>query len=1072
MKTNFRMKKIALGVSMASCAMMSGQALAGSWGSPTMGDSQSLEGWGATVEAAANDPRGLGTVTPDSNGLGPYRVPVSHTPTGQLYSVPWTEADPTKTMTGGIEIGGQFTNGDGQTGSNKANEYEDLSDGLYIKHFNFSSNSGQTYLDIFGGNVARTDQYYNAQFGAYNDFKFRAFFDESDHVYSNTAKDIYTGLGTGQEFLVPALQFTGTPSGLAATTSGIGLTNTAAGALQTNIPGVFHSVQSVVAGMADSTLDQDRKKGGLRFDQQLGDNMNVFVSYTLEKRKGAMPYGTSGGGFPGGSQAVGIASASGVFNDNLTGGNANPLCAVIPATTAGCNGYTGTAINTSVNGNGLPTEVPYPIDFTTHELLAGFGWSDELNSLNVTLHGSMFNDAIKDVVFQDPFDSPAGGPAFGLGAVENNATENRNFMNFSTFPDNQQYDAKVDYQRLFPQFWNAAWNTTVSMGQQRQDDNLFPGDVATGFTGNVTSGPGQAPSGTVGTNTINLAYFNSLYVNTVTGQPCTSATQSPACMPTLSRQTADLHNNIDLFSTQLTLHPTDQWSVNGKWKWYDEIHNNTYIAYNPACAANPVGCGVGPWGYVVEDGFGGADDFGTNAGATPGSTAASGIQCVNAAGANNCANNDNNRIQSFNPSWRDVVTSLGTDYQIDPKDSASANFEREDVNRTNRERDWTFEDKLKLGFVSKAITDGTFRGSAEYDHKTGTNYNNYYSVMTADCPDAAMNIANWWECLPPTTNSTGAPIGNVVNGFGGIGTGQGGDGAIDNSVDGAKLDLANRNRYTLIGRFNYMLTSTLDGMITAKDDKMMYPMDPFGYGREARQDLGVTAELNWQISTVTNAYIYDTWQYMHQTQDSVSAGTSGCTYGLLDAGQCTDVPEIYGSGIEAINQAFYYDTRDNNNMFGVGFGHLFDNKQKLDLSAQYEKTSTSILYEGRQAGNCAGGPANIGGSFLTAQDLAEYGCPNVPIGEFIQGEGFAVNSLQLPDEVWNKETLTAKYTIPLTANTALSFTYKFDDAQEADWHYDGLCAYANTPGDRYYLSCNPSNGFKNQTIGAWLAWKL
>src|SRR5271170_4445349 len=345
MKSNPRLKKIVLSVSMASCAVLAGSAFAGSWGSPTMGDSQSSEGWGATIEAAANDPRGMGELTPDSNGLGPYRVPVAHTPTGALYSVPWEDEDFTKTVRGGIEIGGQFTNGDGQTGSNKANEYEDLSDGLYIKHFNFSAESGQSYMNFMGGNVARTDQYYNAQFGAYNSFKFRGYFDEVDHVYSNTAKDIYTGLGTGTELLVPHLQFTGIAQSTTAAAAASNSAATAAGALQANIPGVFHSVQQVVQGAASSTLDQDRKKGGLRFDMDLGDNMSIFASYSLEKRKGAMPYGTSGGGFPGGAAAVGIASPSGVFSNQGNGGNANPLCAATgpgstnptTAATAGCN---------------------------------------------------------------------------------------------------------------------------------------------------------------------------------------------------------------------------------------------------------------------------------------------------------------------------------------------------------------------------------------------------------------------------------------------------------------------------------------------------------------------------------------------------------------------------------------------------------------------------------------------------------------------------------------------------------------------------------------------------------------
>ncbi len=203
MKRYLRLKKVILGFGMTGFAMLAGQALAGAWGSPTMGDSALLEGWSATIEANALDPSGLGPVTPDANGLGPYHVPVAHTPSGQLYSVPWKEPDPTKTTTGSIEIGGMYTSGNNKSstgGSNKFDEYRDMSNGIFINHFDTSMNSsGATYLNADGGGVGRTDQHYNLQFGKDNNWKVRGTFNEDDHIYSESKPSIYNGVGINQE---------------------------------------------------------------------------------------------------------------------------------------------------------------------------------------------------------------------------------------------------------------------------------------------------------------------------------------------------------------------------------------------------------------------------------------------------------------------------------------------------------------------------------------------------------------------------------------------------------------------------------------------------------------------------------------------------------------------------------------------------------------------------------------------------------------------------------------------------------------------------------------------------------
>jgi hypothetical protein len=159
--------------------------------SSTLGDSASLEGTSATVETNALDPTGSGQTLPDVNGLGPYRLPVVPAPNGELYSVPRPEADTAKTLTGDLEIGGMYTSGDngGARGSSKFNEYRDMSNGVFINQFDFSSTNGNAYINSEGGGVARTDQYYDLQFGQSDDWSIRGSFDQDDdHVHSETTR--------------------------------------------------------------------------------------------------------------------------------------------------------------------------------------------------------------------------------------------------------------------------------------------------------------------------------------------------------------------------------------------------------------------------------------------------------------------------------------------------------------------------------------------------------------------------------------------------------------------------------------------------------------------------------------------------------------------------------------------------------------------------------------------------------------------------------------------------------------------------------------------------------------------
>jgi len=938
MKFDPRLKVLILGVGLALAAINAG---ADGWGYATNGDSSSQEGWGATSIGAANNPRGLDpTAIPDANGLGPYRSPVAHTPTGALYNVPWDEPQGDDTLSGSIDITGQYTTGTQDSGL--FNNYRDMSDGVYINHFSFSAaGKGNLYLDANGGNVGRKDQYYQANIGEYNDWKIHAFYDELPHVYESNARLIFTGVGTNYLSLVPALQFTGQSTG-AVLAEGAGVAQPQSGA---TVP----IVQSVVANTAESTLEQDRKKGGLRFDKVLNDNWSLYASYSLEKRTGAMPYGQDGGGFPG------------AFN--LT---------VAP----------GTGVNASA---GKPVQVPYPIDFSEHVLIAGTSWSDLHDAFNAAVHVSIFSDENKKVYFENPYLQPA---------LNNNA----HIMDFTTFPSNQEVDAKLDFKHVFDGLMHSAFNANLYYALQKQDDTLLPNLDTTGFGTGVGTG-------------INYAYFNSLI--------------GPNGLPTLAQSTADVHNNIWMLNLGWSIHPMDKLSLKAGWRWYDQINSNGYSSFNPSCASSPVACGIPATapGFALENENGALSDVSTTA-TTP-----------------------NQRVRSYSGSYKRVDTTLTGDYQITNKDSATLNYTYETNNFTLRERDQTNEHQLKLTLTSKELPGGTLRVSGEYDHKTGSQWNQYGIGLLTQCPDLSQLVA----CFP-------APTGAAFT-----------LGSLDVNPTGNKYDIGDRDQYVMIGRFNYMITSTLDGMVTAREQIQEFP-DPLG--RSTRRDQSVSLEFNWQPTTTTNLYVWDTWQTMNQTQYSLDNNTGSCTAAEYDAGDCSwtyiSTPTL-GNVVGLTTNFFGYDTTDNNNVFGVGFSHLFDNKMKFDASIQYTGSQTSVNY----ADYCTGPTTNP----LTGAAIGSGCGGGLTPGAAVIGNVVPFNGVNYPaafsmPETWNQTTVKLGLLVPTSKNMAVSFNYSFDRANEYDFHYAGLAANNDVEGTRYYLSPDPGIGFSDQTFMISFHYKM
>jgi MtrB/PioB family decaheme-associated outer membrane protein len=99
------------------------------------------------------------------------------------------------TFSGEIGIAGRIT--DGEDDSAKAQEYRDLETPVYgdlkVKY----EKQDRYSVEVTGENIGRNDQHYSAAARRYGKFKIEASYDELTHKFSDAAKSIYNGNGSG-----------------------------------------------------------------------------------------------------------------------------------------------------------------------------------------------------------------------------------------------------------------------------------------------------------------------------------------------------------------------------------------------------------------------------------------------------------------------------------------------------------------------------------------------------------------------------------------------------------------------------------------------------------------------------------------------------------------------------------------------------------------------------------------------------------------------------------------------------------------------------------------------------------
>ena len=645
------------------------------------------------------------------------------------------------------------------------------------------------------------------------------------------------------------------------------------------------NVTAAATGKPMTTLGLTRKKGGARLDLDLSKTWKAYVGYSVEKREGARPFGA-------------------------VWGNA---------------------------GGTAPIEIAEPIDYKTQDILAGMLYADGLNAFNLRFSGSLFDNNIDTLTFQEPYRiAPPGGvtttPAAGA------YTQGR----FDLTPSNRAYNARAEYTRSFPDFYRSQLTAVVSGGRWRQDDDLIP----------YTSIP-------------NLVLTN------VTVQPGGNWDTVGA----LSRKSAAATIDTRLADLSFSVNPTDELNLKARAR-FNETKNNTnpFLAVNPnavyidadaATAGNQTRGltldGVtGVWGRLINDGSGQNILLGANA---------------NPAG--------NIPIKSNYYDSKQYRFGPAADYRLSKVSSVNATFEREITLREHRERNRTWEDRTKIGYVNRGLHDATVRFSYEFDRRRGSTY-------VASSYDSSFSSA-----LFPIPTTAGTNVSSWV---------------FRNNSGFRAFDLSDRDQHVANLRVDTMLRPNLDAGVSVQAKETQFP--EADYGRTKQGQRSANLDLNYQPSPQRSVYFSYSYQIGKYRQASIQSTNNQVTIGLVTPlGTVTPANAVAigaapGGPIFPVINAWTSDGADRNHVLSLG------------LKQDFGKASLNVDY-----------------SYSTGRTRIEYG---YNIGGALNAANAAFAGARMPDMATDTNYLDASLRIPLTPRLAARLTYRYQKEVIRDWHYQNL----------------------------------
>ncbi|MGZ5040283.1 MAG: MtrB/PioB family outer membrane beta-barrel protein [Usitatibacter sp.] len=637
-------------------------------------------------------------------------------------------------------------------------------------------------------------------------------------------------------------------------------------------------------------------------------------------------------------------------------------------------------------GGGGNIEIPESVDYDTIDLAAGLQWNGASSSFNLRASASFFRNDIDTMTVENPLFITLNGTN-GLSPAS--FTQAR----FDLPPDNQAYNVKGEYARAFPDFYRGNLTATVAIGSMRQNDRLI---APTEFS---------LAGGTVSSGGVSLA----------------NQWNTPEA---LSRQSAEARIDTRLVDLGFSLRPANGLDVRAKLRYYETDNSMSYQSCNPL---------TGQWGRLLNDGSGlSLVTVNTLAGTNPAGTSANAYNAANcdlaAARALNLVPVAGNiPIASIPYDYKQTTASLSADYRLGKSSSVNAAIEREGFHREFRERDRTWEDKVKLGYVDRGSIDGMIRVSYEYDRRGGSEYDvNPYQPFYS-------------SSFGPTPASNGSGMSTWLH-----------------TIDQFRsFDLADRSQSILNARINYSFLPTLEGAMTLQMKDADYPGELGRTGR--RKSNSITLDMSYQAGSTSVVYGFASYQDGSMQQKGVQSNTCllGNTYYFFSNGQVLNAatgatPPAAPAGTTLVatqnvlaanwrdvcgmasptspqfpdSRGWDVASKDRNAMLGVGAKYDFG-KAMLDTSFMRTFGRTRIGYA-----------YNAAGLGMTPAQVA------------LAGDGFS-------DLVFAQNIFNASVFVPINKTVTMRLLVRYESGRIRDWHYDGVAANPLPANNAAYLDAGP-----------------
>lgn len=654
-------------------------------------------------------------------------------------------------------------------------------------------------------------------------------------------------------------------------------------------------------------------------------------------------------------------------------------------------------------GGGGNAEITESVDYHTLDFIAGVQFSNPASSFNLSASASLFRNDLDTMSFQNPLFVTLNGTT---GLNPTSFKQGR----FDLAPNNEQYNVRAEYAHALPDFFRGNLTATVALGTMRQNDNLISPTEYSLTGGTVTAG----------------------------GASLANAWNTTSA---LSRQSADARIDTLLADLLLSLRPADGLDVRAKVRYYETSNSMQYESCNPL---------TGQWGRLLNDGSGlSLVTANTSAGANPAGTSANAYNATNcnlaAAQALNLVPSAGNiPVRSVPYDYQQLIANLVADYRLGQGSSANAAIERETTRRDYRERDQTWEDRFKLGYVNLAAIDGAIRLSYEYARRGGSEYdtNPYVPFLSAS--------------FGPTPGATNVAVQSWFH-----------------SIDQFRMfDLADRSQNLLNGRINYAFMPTLDGAMTLQLKDAEFPGQ---LGRTGHQrSNSVTFDLSYQAGST--AVVYGFYSYQNGSMDQKGVQPNSCVLGNtyyfysngqvlnavtggaapatpagttlvatqnVSAGNWTGVCGT-ASGTSPLfpdSRGWEVTSKDYNNVIGAGIKYDFSGKAMLDATFTRTLGRTQIDYS-----------YNAAALGMNATQAA------------LAGSGFS-------DMVFAQNIFNASVFVPITKTVTMRLLYLYESGKIRDWHYDGVAANPMPANNALYLDSGPQD-YRTQTYGLLFQFRL